>query len=196
MRAVLVLVMLAGPGWAEPWIDYDLLFQQNADKVIVTTDASGEVTRSLDLGEGVTVFCTDQGCVGADQKGAVGCAWSISSHLLAVAEVCGIPKERTVRTTDYHRLMTAFVARNAVPPRSVAEIEGFHQSQIDQYRNGGEDEPLDCAEVMASDSDVMMMLEAIETDLASAAAEDEEDESFDIDAFLATPRLPVMNPCL
>ena len=117
----------------------------------------------------------------------MGCVWSIYSSLLAIAEVCGIPKERTAGMTEYHRLLNAFVARNAVPPRSLAEIEAIHRSEVDRYRNGGEDGPLDCAEVMAPDSDVMMMLDNLmsqEVDLDAAAKA------------LATPRLPVMNPCL
>ncbi len=186
MRAALALLMLAAPCWAEPWIDYDLLFQQNADKVVVRTDALGETTRQIDFDNGVSVSCSDQGCVGLDQNGAIGCVWSIYSSLLAVAEVCGIPKERTANIAEYHRLLTTFVARNAVPPRSLAEIEALHQSEVDHYRRGG-DGPLDCAAALAPDSDVGMMLDGLmsqEVDLDAATKA------------LATPRLPVMNPCL
>jgi hypothetical protein len=195
VRVALVLLVLAGPCRADPWIDYDLLLEQNAEKVVVSTDASGSVTRSLDLGDGVTVSCSDQGCVGMDQTGAVGCVWSIYSELLAVAEVCEIPAERTESVSAHFGLLTAFVARNALPPRSVAEIEAVHQGQINLYRNGIGGGPLDCGEATRPDSDVMLMLDGL-SDQVSAGTVADEDEAFDPEAFLATPRLPVMNPCL
>jgi hypothetical protein len=187
MRALLAVVLLATPCRAEPWIDYALLFQQNADKVVVSTDASGAETRQLDLGDGVTVTCTDQGCVGMDMNGAVGCAWAIYSELLAVAEVCGMPTEKTAGMTEFQRLQTAFIARNAVPPRSVAEIQAFHQSVVDRFRAEVAKNPLTCEETLAPDADVRMMIDGISSqvvDLEAAAKT------------METPRLPVMNPCL
>ncbi|CAN1545647.1 hypothetical protein MCELHM10_01952 [Paracoccaceae bacterium] len=186
MRVALVLAMLAGPCWAEPWIDYELLLDQNADMIVVSTDASGAVTRHLDLGDGVTVSCSDQGCIGSDPKLAFGCLWSVYASLLASAEVCGILETRTTKITDYHRLLTAFVARNAVPPRSVAEIETIYQElYLDRYR--GSDGPLDCATVLAPDSDVMTLIDELSSSQLDLEA---------IEAGLARPRLPVMNPCL
>lgn len=49
MRAALVLLMLAGPCWAEPWIDYELLLEQNADQVVIGTDASGVLAPDSDV---------------------------------------------------------------------------------------------------------------------------------------------------
>jgi hypothetical protein len=186
MKAVLALLVMSGPCWAEPWLDYELLLEQNADKVVISTDASGAVTRHLDLGDGVTVSCSEQGCIGMDQKVAFGCLWSVYASLLASAEVCGIPEARTTKMTDYHRLLTAFVARNAVPTRSVAEIETIYRDlYVDRYRKS--DGPVDCAKVLAPDSDVMALID----DLSSSQLDREA-----IEAGLATPRLPVMNPCL
>jgi hypothetical protein len=187
MKILPALILCASPVWADPWIDYDLLLQQNADRVVVTTDAAGKVTRALDLGDGVTVTCTDQGCVGIDQNGAMGCAWAIYSELLAVAEVCGLPPERTAGMTDVQRLQTAFIARNAVPPRSVAEVEAIHQGIVDRYRAELEKNPLACQELLAPDSDMTMMIDGIAS------------QPVDLDAAakaMETPRLPVMNPCL
>ncbi len=187
MRALLTVILLAAPCGAEPWIDYALLFRQNADKVIVSTDPSGAVTRQLDLGDGVTVTCNDQGCVGMDMNGAVGCAWAIYSELLAVAEVCGMPAERTAGMTEFQRLQTAFIARNAVPPRSVAEVEAFHQSVVDHFRDKVAKNPLTCEETLAPESDVRMMIDGMSS------------QAVDLDAAakaLEKPRLPVMNPCL
>lgn len=187
MRAVLAFAMLVSPCRAESWIDYQLLLEQNADRVVISTDASGTVTRHLDLGDGVTVSCTDQGCVGTDMNGAVGCSWAIYAELLALAEVCGIPAERTAGMTEHQRLRSAFVARNAVPPRGVAEIEAFHQRLVDRYRGEAAKEPQICKEVLDPNSDVTMMLDALasqDIDPGAAAKEFEK------------PRLPVMNPCL
>jgi hypothetical protein len=163
------------------------LLQQHADRVVVSIDASGAVTRQLDLGDGVTVTCSDQGCVGIDQNGAVGCAWAIFSELLAVAEVCSLPPERTTGMTELLRLQSAFVARNAVPPRSVAEVEAVHQGVVDRYRGELEKNPLLCRELLAADSDVTMMIDGIAS------------QPIDLDAAakaMEKPRLPVMNPCL
>jgi hypothetical protein len=187
MKRLAALVMCAGPSWADPWIDYELLLQQNADRIVIGTDASGAVTRLLDLGDGVTVTCTDNGCVGMDQNGAVGCAWAIYSELLAVAEVCGVPPERTAGMTEFQRLQNAFVARNAVPPRGLAEVEAVHQGVVDRFRAEAERNPLTCKELLAPESDVTMMIDGIESqavDLEAAAKA------------METPRLPVMNPCL
>lgn len=172
--------------WAEPWIDYDLLLQQEADTVVVSTDADGRETRRLDMGNGVTVTCSDTGCVGVDETGAVGCAWKIYSSLLAIAEVCGIPQGKTTRLTDIHRKLTDFVAANGVPPRSTAEIEALHRQEVEAYRNGtGTTGPLVCENVTAPESEVMTMIDAMATD-----------DSGYPDDVLAVPRLPVMNPCL
>jgi hypothetical protein len=188
MRAVLALLITLGPASAEAWIDYELLFRQHADKVVVTTNSSGEETRTIDFGDGVTVSCSTQGCFGMDQNGAMGCAWMIYSAVLAVAEVCEMPDARTGQIEEMFDLYTGFVARNAVPPRSVAEIESYHQSEVDAYRLGvGDEPPLNCAEVTAAGSDVMMMIDNLTS------------QGIDLDAAakaLATPRLPVMNPCL
>lgn len=187
MRAILAFLLLALPSRADPWIDYDLLMQQNADRVVVSTDAAGKVTRQLDLGDGVTVTCSDQGCVGMDQNGAMGCTWAIYSELLAVAEVCGMSPERTSGMTEVQRLQTAFVARNAVPARSVADVEAIHRGVVDRYRAELEKNPLLCKELLAPDSDITMMIDAIAA------------QPVDLDATakaLETERLPVMNPCL
>lgn len=187
MRAVLAALLLALPARAEPWIDYDLLLQQNADRVVVSTDAAGKVMRQLDLGDGVTVTCTDAVCVGVDQNGPVGCAWSIYSELLAVAEVCGIPQERTAGMTEVQRLQTAFIARNAVPPRSLAEVEAIHQRMVDRYRAEVEGNPLACTELLAPDTGVTMMIDGFASQAVDLEA---------VAKALEKPRLPVMNPCL
>lgn len=190
MRPVLALALSAGACWAEPWIDYARLLEENSSRVITTIDESGQVTRQIDFGDGVVVTCTKDGCVGMDMNGAVGCAWSIYSALRAVAEVCNIPEERMAGLVAAHRRLTTFVATNAVPPRSEAEIEGYHRREVELYRTGqGADGPLDCAEATAPGSDVMLMLEGVTGQLANEATSE-------IDTLLASPRLPVMNPCL
>ena len=116
MRGALLALLLAGPAAAQDLINYDLLLDQNRDRVVTTTDASGADTRTLDMENGVVVTCTDGDCVGVDSgAGAVGCVWSLVSHLRAVAEICNFSGDgRDSIETVYDRL-ESFVAENAVP---------------------------------------------------------------------------------
>lgn len=183
LACVVAIVPVAAA--AEPWIDYDLLMQQQADKVVVTTGADGE-TRTLDMGNGVVVTCTDDSCTGTDRNGAVGCVWTIYSSLLALAEICAVPADQTERLRDVYGKLADFVAANAVPPRSTDDIDVLHRQRIEDFRAGkGPTGPIDCAEILSPESDVMMMVDMMRSDSSGYP-----------DEVLATPRLPVMQPCL
>ena len=61
MKSAFALLVMACPVVAEPWIDYGLLLDQNADRVVVGTDAFGRdllvrlwTGARVSLGVGVT----------------------------------------------------------------------------------------------------------------------------------------------
>lgn len=187
---LLVLMLMASPTAAQDLVDFDLLLQQNADRVVVTTDAAGLETRTLEMPGGVIVSCTDEGCAGMDMSaaGAVGCVWSTAMGLRAVAEVCGMPEETRAQVGEVHDRLTAFAAKNAVPPRGSEEMDGYYLDMVARYRGEGDGGvPLACEALVGPDSNVQQMIDA----LVSPSG----DAGYDLDALLATPRLPVMNPC-
>lgn len=198
MRGALLALLLAGPAAAQDLINYDLLLDQNRDRVVTTTDASGADTRTLDMENGVVVTCTDGDCVGVDSgAGAVGCVWNLVSHLRAVAEICNFSGDgRDSIETVYDRL-ESFVAENAVPPRSPKDLEVFYRQRVNVYRFGDDGhKPMDCTYEVSMGSGLMIIYQFLTTPPAATNAPVREaHESFDLDAFLATPRLPVMNPC-
>ena len=199
MRGALLAPLLAGPAAAQDLINYDLLLDQNRDRVVTTTDASGADTRTLDMGNGVVVTCTDDDCVGVDSgAGAVGCVWNLVSHLRAVAEICNFSDDgRDSIKTVYDRL-EIFVAENAVPPRSPKDLEVFYRQRVSVYSFGDDGrKPMDCTDEVSMDSGFPIIFQFFTAPSpATNAPVREDDEAFDLDAFLATPRLPVMNPCL
>ena len=188
MKWVVAFVLSANIATAQSLIDYDLLLQQNADKVVTETDAEGSISRSLDLGDGVAVNCTEDGCVGMDMNGAMGCFWSILAELRAIDEICDLQEEeQTERLIELHGMVSAHVAANAVPPRPASEVEAWFRDRAAALRDeAGDDLTAVCAARRDPASDIMQMLELITAPEVAAA----------MDKSLATPRLPVMNPCL
>jgi hypothetical protein len=191
MKWVAAFVLSANMATAQSLIDYDLLFHQNADKVVTETDAEGNISRSLDLGDGVAVNCTEDGCVGMDMNGATGCYWSILTELRAISEMCSLSAGgQTKRLIELHGKVSAHVAANAVPPRSASEVEGWYLDRAAALRaEAGNDLTASCAAILDPASDVMQMLERITAPISAV-------EAAEMNEFLATPRLPVMNPCL
>jgi hypothetical protein len=188
MKWVAALVLSANIATAQSLIDYDLLFQQNADKVVTETDAKGNISRALDLGDGVVINCTEDGCVGMDLNGATGCLWSILAELRAMNEICDLQAEvQTERLAELHGQVSAHVAANAVPPRPPSEVEGWFRDRAAALRaEAGDDLTAVCAARRDPASEVMQMLDGITTPEAATA----------YDEWLVKPRLPVMNPCL
>jgi len=198
---LLALVLMASPVAAQQLIDYELLFAQNADRVVTTTDVEGGVHRTLRMPGEVTLTCSSDGCHGWDMgaEGPVGCIWDLAMALRAVAEVCAFPSDTQEGLAVVHGRLSAFVAENAVPPRPVTDLEAFYLDQVAAYRDGdAHEEALDCDSVSRQESDVGIMIAAMIAALLaqpSPLAKFEEADTFDLDALLATPRLPVMQPC-
>lgn len=189
MKFLWVPVLLASPAAAQGLIDYDLLMAQNADRVVVQTDSAGRETRVLDMGDGVTVTCDAEGCVGMDMtdKGALGCTFSIVTELRAFAEVCNWPltEAESAALTDGFDRIGAVVAANAVPRRPASFPHEVLETTRNRLRAGlGADPVAACA--AEAEGDVGQMLRAIVQ--GWQAGEGKVDP--------ADSRLPVMNPCL
>jgi hypothetical protein len=193
MKAVILGFVLTagmvGPAMAQEWIDYDLVMRQNADRVQVTTDAGGRETRTLDMGDGVSVTCDKDGCFGIDQSdsGAIGCTFSIVTELQAFARICEVPlsADETARLDHMFGQLGAFVAANAVPPRPAdypADLLARRMAGLSQEAAG--DRQAICAPAL--EGEIGFMIDAF----ASPETADE------MTRMLARPRLPVMNPCL
>jgi hypothetical protein len=186
MRAALVLAMLAGPGWAESWIDYELLLEQNADKVVVITDPEGRVTRQIDFGDGVTVSCRDSVCEGSDTVFATGCLWHLATQLRLMAEVCGVFSDDDRATLlSVQARFAAHVAENALPKHSLTELEAHYQDRVRAWaRLTQTEQQAICTNLGGwSGLETAMLLDAI------TAPESMEE----IETKLAAPRLPM--PC-
>jgi hypothetical protein len=183
---VLMVALMAPPAMAQGWIDYDLLMQENAARVVTETAADGAVIRTLDMGDGVVVVCDAQGCTGMDTgpQGAAGCTFAIVSSLRDAIVACPAlgTAAQQARIMDLYASIGAFVAANAVPPRS---WDGLRRMMEDASAPGIGRMRGQCAAVTAGNSDVAMMLGAL------AGSTDDA-----LDPATWAPRLPVMNPCL
>lgn len=193
MKALQVVLVcgsvVAGPATAQDWIDFDLLMQQNTDRMVMSSDGLGRETRTLDMGDGVSVVCDDRGCTGFDNSanGAIGCTFSIYTEIAAFAEACEVPltAERSAVLDGAFRDIGAFIARNAVPPRSEDYPQDLLARRVTALKakiaGSGEDI---CAKPFEGDHG--MLLSAIIANPDPAG----------LQKILSTPRLPVMNPCL
>jgi hypothetical protein len=189
MKAVFVAMVLAVPASAQEWIDHDLLMQQNAERVVVETDAAGRQTRRLDMGNGVLVSCDPDGCMGMDQSeyGAVGCTFSIYTEVAAFAKACNVPlsADETAALDGAFDEIGSFVAENAVPSLPASYPQEFLARRVMAL---GEEIAAASEDICANpfEGDIGFFLTAI--------IQDEQRE--DLRRSLAIPRLPVMNPCL
>lgn len=189
MRYLTLVLLLSTPAKAQEWIDFDLVMQQSADQVVMTTDANGQTVRTLDMGDGVIVNCDPDGCTGTEtvSEFAVGCAFSIYAEVAAFAQVCKVPltAEQAAVVEGAFRDVGAFVAGNAVPPRPADYPAEFLARRIAAMSAEFAAAPTDiCLDPF--ETDYGMMLGALALDLDPEALREG----------LSVPRLPVMNPCL
>lgn len=185
----LAALLTAAPAMAQPLIDYDLVLQENADLVVVSTDAQGRETRTLDMGNGVTIRCDSDGCVGYDMsdKGALGCTFAIFTELQAFATVCegSLDAAGKAAMSEAFETVGQIVARNAVPARLATYPQEALDAAIARLRAGfGPDMAGQCKAEM--DADIGMMLQAVALEWQNEASRPDP----------ADDRLPVMNPCL
>lgn len=158
--------------------DPDRLFADHAAQIVQSADGS----ERLDMPGGITVVRKDGKIIAAsDSSGAVGCALMIHYSLYRIAEVCAplAPAEKTRAKAQVDRLI-AFSAANAYPPITPAELEAIlAKSTMAKVDQGS------CEQAKAEG-----WLESSLASLGNVAQERQ------LDALLAVPRLPVMNPCL
>jgi hypothetical protein len=179
----MILVLLATPatGQDRQIIDYDALFRDKAAEV-VTTQEGGQDARRLALPNGVTVTDTGGGIVAMDQSegGAVGCLYMIYVDLGDALRACPALGDAASRQrhADYMGRINAFVAANAYPPMSLSDMEALTTS----YQGRADAATCD----RFDDAD---MAGFVENFLGPDAGQF-------LDKALATPRLPVNNPCL
>lgn len=175
---------------AQDWIDYGQLLRDNADKVVVVTDANGDPEQVLDLGDGVTVHCSGGNCYGEDQKGAIGCNFAIMVDIASLNTVCPgnlDPEEEARLSSNFDRL-GRFIEENAVPARPAGYARELLAAAVTRQ---GEASAEELAQVCAR---VKQGPEGDLADMLGFVASREFSETLDV--ALTKPRLPVMNPCL
>ncbi|WP_112311900.1 hypothetical protein [Pseudogemmobacter bohemicus] len=188
MRLAVILMLLPLPVFAQDWIDYGLLMRENADRVETMTDANGMTVQSLNLGDGVLVQCSDGNCYGTDAGGALGCTFAIMADMTALNATCpgNLDAGEEARLKAAFDRMGRFIEENAVPPRPAGYAQGLlEKAMADQ---AGEDEAArqKTCERLKPGGDLAEMLGYLSG----------EDFPGEMNRVLATPRLPVMNPCL
>ncbi|MCB6179160.1 hypothetical protein LHP98_13625 [Rhodobacter sp. Har01] len=129
LSAALLLSALPSLSGAEPLVDLALLFDQHANRVVVTTNG-GLTYRNLDLGDGVHTRCKGEtghdACVSIDINGrgeTTDCILSSVAYTLLLARKCevGGAARRFVVESVFDDV-GEHVARNAVPPRDWADL--------------------------------------------------------------------------
>jgi hypothetical protein len=189
LKLLPLALSMAAPATAQSLIDYDLVMQENADRVVVATDAEGRETRTLDMGNGVMISCGPDGCIGMDMtdKGALGCTFAIFTELQAFAQVCEgvLDADGKAAMTEAFDTVGQIVARNAVPPLPATYPQEVLDATVARLQAGLGDDPAGQCQAQM-DGDVGMMLLAVVQ--GWQAGEGRPDPSDD--------RLPVMNPCL
>lgn len=160
--------------------DYALIF--DADKESIIAEGNSE---RLDLPGGVVVLRQktsdgmDYTAMDLSEGGAVGCMLGILMDFNRVATLCNgaMSSEQIAHLNAGLDRVSLFVAQNRVPQVSVGSV----RSAIAAYARSGNDI---CER--AEDADFKDFYSAVLTPRLDDA----------LDEMLATPRLPVINPCL
>jgi hypothetical protein len=184
----LLLLCLAVPAAAqtledEPWIDYDLLFAQHADQVVMDTDAESGPVAVLNLPGEVRV--ERRGGVGryvyrssdCSQDGGIAMNLAIVMGVRAAARQCEgfVTPEQAARIGPVLERIGWFVAENTVPPRSWAGLEPQFEALL--ARQGA----VDCKDVLQEHGWWANFRDGVTGD----------DRDAELDKLLAEPQLPV-----
>jgi hypothetical protein len=188
MRWLCVLLWLATPAVAqtfedEPWIDYDLLFEQKADQVVMETDGENGPVAVLNLPGEVRV--ERQGVAGSYTYRSSDCSpdGGIAMNLLivmgvrAAARQCAgyLTPEQEARLGPVLERIGWFVAENTVPPRSWGFLEPRFEDLMAQEAD------LNCKDVLKEDGWWANFRDGVTGD----------DRDAELDKLLAEPQLPV-----
>ena len=178
-------LVMSMPAFAQDWIDFEQVLQQQGARVKTSLDAEEHMLRSASLPDGVQVQCVDAECIGYDPNGATGCAYQILLTLNELAAICPsevTPAQKTVLAENFS-LMSTYIQQNAVPMRESGYIDGLVRGRREEL------EGLDAAQICPR-------LQAPEGDLSGYLAHMSGPRMQPVIAqLLLTPRLPVDNPC-
>jgi hypothetical protein len=168
MRWLLAMLLLPSSAIAQEMlgddlIDFERLLLENADKVVETTDMAGNPARTLDLGDGQSITCTDTGCDGDGPNAGLGCEWEWLTIARGMAVACSAPPGPGLTALEeVHGYISAHVAQNAYPPRDVGEVEGRYLRVIDEFMAWPEDDrAASCAEGLSPDGMIYAAVTAI-----------------------------------
>lgn len=137
---ILAFVMATAAASADELIDYRILFESHADKVVVTEQA-GVTYHTLDLGDGVINRCRGAGkyddCVSIiiDEDGfAPDCLLTSTAFNLILAQRCetGTARQRLMVEEAFEALGET-VARNAVPARDWADLRRLVFDRVEPH---------------------------------------------------------------
>ncbi|MFN3847349.1 MAG: hypothetical protein ACK4RZ_16240 [Paracoccaceae bacterium] len=156
--------------------DPDRLFADHASQLTLRDDG----TEVLNMPGGVTVTRNGARIRANDPSGAVGCALMMWHDLRDIAKACvGLtPQEEQIADAYVDRILR-FVAQNAYPPMEPEALRGLLAKLARPIT------PQMCAQARAEG-----WMDRSVRQLVDPATERQ------MDKLLATPRLPVMNPCL
>ena len=179
MRGLLAALLLAGTAHADPLgvNDYETMFETHADQLL--TDAGG--ARVLELPEGVAIYETLNGAerlyagVDMSEGGPVGCLASIYIQIMGYSQACP-DLVAPVDEAQLGRLLT-FYGANAVPAVEPADLRERFDAEVALNR----DQITQCTKTHG----------VVEV---AAFFQGEKGDAL-LDQVLATPRLPVSNPC-
>lgn len=180
MKVICLWLLSAGVALADPLgaNDYDALFEAHADKINV--DAAG--ARALELDTGVTIYESVVGeerlyaGVDLNNGGAVGCLASLFIEVAAMAAAC--PDEVKAPAPEHIDQLLTYYAANSYPPADLTWVQDRFNVLVGQAR----DQLTQCG----LEEDVILFSEILTGERTGPLLDDT----------LATPRLPVSNPCL
>lgn len=192
MRWLLAMLLLPSSAFAQEMlgddlIDFDRLLLENADKVVETIDPWGNPARTLDLGDGQSITCTDMGCSGTGLNSGLGCDWALLTTVRGLAAACSVPTSNGLEALQgLHKRMSAHVARNAYPPRDPTEIEGRYLLLVEAFGTASDAEQAEACKELSSEGMFRGMIEGL-SDPKTVA---------EIDGRLLSPGLPFVGHCL
>ncbi|PTW57632.1 hypothetical protein C8N35_110111 [Breoghania corrubedonensis] len=175
----LFLVAFVFPASADPLrlIDYAALFEKYSDRIVRNADG----TKSVTLPDGVEIIDTGDGYFGHDPKGAVGCVAMLFIEIEAAGKRCPDlmdDKQATGFEANKAKLLS-YYASNAFPPVPVERAAENYGAIVSTVAARKKQKACDAASLDGVRTFLpgLLDVEALET-------------------LLATPRLPVMDPCL
>ncbi|MGL5009263.1 MAG: hypothetical protein ACRC6I_05240 [Paracoccaceae bacterium] len=171
----------------EPWIDFDLLFEQNADAITPDTDQDGNPTAVLNLPGEVRVirrgtaggysYCTSD----ISDQGPTGDLMVIMVSLQLTAQRCSgfATSEQMTEIDALLARLGPYFAENTFPPQTWPALQQQLISLMPADRQAS------CTDAMNEDGWLKGFLRNIL----------DEDFEADTERLFATPKLPVLSGC-